>query len=96
MAEKFAHPFYVSAEWINCRKAYAKSKGGLCERCMAKGLCTPGTQVHHKVRLTPDNLGDPQITLSWDNLELLCTACHQEEHKGKRRWETDEAGRIIW
>lgn len=94
-SERFAHPFYVSASWIKCRKAYAKSVGGLCERCLAKGLYVPGTQVHHKIRLTPENLGDPAISLNWANLELLCSDCHQEEHKGKRRWETDELGRVM-
>ena len=54
----------------------------------------PGEQVHHKIRLTPDNLADPAVALNWDNLELLCTACHQEEHKGKKRWTTDESGRV--
>ena len=94
MAEKFAYPFYISWQWISCRKAFAKSKAGLCERCLSKGLYVPGTQVHHKIRLTPDNIGDPSISLNWDNLELLCDACHQDEHRGKRRWETDELGRV--
>ena len=95
MRDKFAHPFYVSSVWISCRRAYAKSVGGLCERCLAKGLYTPGTQVHHKIRLTPTNINDPSVALNWDNLELLCTDCHQEEHKHKRRWEADEYGRVM-
>ena len=80
---RFAHEFYSSTEWINCRRGYAKSVGGLCERCLTKGLYTPGTQVHHKIRLT------------WDNLELLCTECHREEHRGRKRWETDEMGHVL-
>lgn len=91
---KFAHAFYSTPQWISCRKAYAASKGYLCERCLAKGLYVPGEQVHHKIRLTPDNLSDPSIALNWENLELLCSSCHQEEHKGKKRWRTDEAGRV--
>lgn len=43
----------------------------------------PGDEVHHKVYLTPDNINDPETTLSWDNLELLCAACHSKEHNEK-------------
>jgi len=36
--------------------------------------------VHHKIHLTPHNIDDPNITLSEDNLELLCRECHAIEH----------------
>ena len=45
----YLQPFYSSRAWRDCRDAYARSVGGLCERCRAKGLITPGTEVHHKV-----------------------------------------------
>ncbi|MBQ3894569.1 MAG: HNH endonuclease, partial [Clostridia bacterium] len=35
----------------------------------------------------------PSITLNWDNLELLCEACHREEH-ARRRWRADESGHV--
>lgn len=85
----FAHRFYVSQAWIKCRRAYAVSVGGLCERCYAAGRIVPGTQVHHKIRLTPKNLSNPEISLNWNNLELLCDDCHQEEHKSGIRWRAD-------
>lgn len=87
----FAHEFYVSQAWIRCRRDYAKSKGLVCERCGAAG-----TQVHHKTRLTPENIRDPKVTLGWDNLELLCDECHRREHRGQsgRRWTCDEHGRV--
>jgi 5-methylcytosine-specific restriction endonuclease McrA len=56
-------------------------------------LIVPGDEVHHKIRLTPENLADPQISLNWDNLELLCKQCHMEEHTDTR-WRADEAGHI--
>ena len=95
----FAHGFYRSMAWRNCREAYAKSRAGLCERCLAVGLYTPGTQVHHKQRLTPETLSNTDIALSWDNLELLCDACHHEEHaarqpKKQRRYRVDEDGTL--
>jgi len=90
---RFARQFYMSRAWVKCRKAYAASKGGLCERCWAKGLIVPGEEVHHKIRLTPENINDPSIALNHDNLELLCKNCHLEEHS-KVRWRADELGHV--
>ena len=87
--------FYATNEWKLCRNAYRKTKGGLCERCAKKGLIVPGAEVHHKVRLNAQNVNDPKISLSFDNLELLCEECHHEEHfNGKRRWRFDRNGRL--
>ena len=99
--------FYGSNAWIQTRKAYAKSKGNLCERCLKKGLIVPAEIVHHKVYLTPENiefqrkiiersgLECPEFTLSWDNLECLCKSCHELEHSYvKKRWTVDKYGRV--
>lgn len=87
--------FYKTTAWQNCREAYAKSVGGLCERCYAKGLVVPGEIVHHKTYLTPDNVHDNNVTLNWANLELLCRECHGAEHDKKvRRYKVDELGRV--
>lgn len=92
---KFAEAFYSSGAWQSCRESYAKSKGWICERCG-----NVGGQVHHKQRLTPDNLHDPQVTLSWANLELLCEDCHKDEHKNReqkrrRRYSVAEDGTLL-
>src|SRR5690606_27192736 len=73
--QPWARSFYKSRAWQRCREAYIAYRHGLCERCGAGGKI-----VHHKVYLTPDNINDPEITLSFDNLELLCATCHQHEH----------------
>ena len=91
--QSFAHDFYKTSAWMKCAKAYKKEKGGLCERCLATGIITPGAEVHHKVRLTPENLSDPEIALNWANLELLCKDCHIKEHRGTR-WRADELGHV--
>ena len=73
----------------------------MCERCRKRGLIvTDGLEVHHKVRLAPQNIHDARITLSFQNLELLCKRCHQEEHnndqgRNARRWDVDETGKIV-
>ena len=52
---EFARAFYQSRAWKDCREAYRKSVGGLCESCLAAGIYTPGKVVHHRQPLTPDN-----------------------------------------
>ena len=39
-----------------------------------------GTIVHHKQHLNMQNINNPAITVSFDNLELLCLDCHNKEH----------------
>ena len=92
-SEPFARSFYMSWAWIKCARAYKQSVGGLCERCWSKGLIVPGDEVHHKTKLTPENINNPEIALNWDNLELLCKACHMEEHS-RTRWRADELGHV--
>lgn len=73
--------FYDSRAWKDTRRNYKQSVGGLCEKCLAKGLITPAEIVHHKIPLTVDNVSDLNISLSWDNLQALCRQCHAEEHE---------------
>ena len=94
--EQYAKAFYLSTAWKSCRAAYMKKAGGLCERCLRKGLYVPAVIVHHKRHITPDNIKDPHVTLSFDNLEALCWSCHEKEHKGKaRRYSVDAEGHVI-
>ena len=76
--KEWAKSFYKSKAWQDCREAYFISKHGLCERCGRPGLI-----VHHRIYLTPQNINDPNITLSFENLELLCSSCHNNEHNRK-------------
>ena len=76
MAKEWAKSFYQSKSWIDCRKAYKSSRFGLCERCQK-----PDAEiVHHKIYINQNNIHNPEITLDWGNLELLCKACHNREH----------------
>lgn len=94
--KEFARAFYKSQAWRQCRNAYAKTAGGLCERCLSKGLCSPGEIVHHKTELTPDNIDNPAVTLAWDNLQLVCRNCHAELHGAEKRYRVDALGRVLW
>jgi len=94
--KKFAEKFYKSKVWQKCRNAYAKSVHWLCEHCLRKGIIKSGEIVHHIVELTPENINDPDVTLNWDNLMLVCRDCHAELHGKKiKRYKVDEAGRVI-
>lgn len=89
--------FYKTTAWKKCRAEYIKKCGGLCERCMAKGLIVPGYIVHHKIHLTADNVNDPSITLNFDNLEYLCENCHNKEHFAQdvKRYHVNEDGTVV-
>lgn len=90
----WAASFYKSKAWQSCRAAYI-DQHPLCEDCLAKGIYTPAEIVHHIVELTPDNITDPTITTSFDNLRAVCRECHAEEHGFKvRRYQLDELGRV--
>ena len=92
----FARSFYSSKAWQHTRTAYAKSKGNLCEVCLAKGLFNPAEIVHHKIELTPANINDPSITLDWNNLQCVCRECHADIHdRRQRRYRFDELGRVV-
>ena len=93
--------FYVSWKWRKCRKAFAESKGNLCERCLKRGIIQPGSkkqplEVHHITPLTADNVTDPDVALAWSNLMLLCKSCHDEERERRaKRWRIGPDGRVI-
>jgi len=63
------------------------SVNGLCERCGQIGI-----EVHHKERLTIENVNDSSISFNQENLELLCRECHNKEHdrfNNKIRFDVD-------
>jgi 5-methylcytosine-specific restriction endonuclease McrA len=90
----WAKKFYNSKEWERCREAYIASRYGLCERCESAGEI-----VHHKKYLTQATINDPNITLNFDNLELLCVPCHNKEHSKELpisdEIKFDEKGNVI-
>lgn len=88
---KELHRFYKSKEWLLARTIKINATQGKCERCGAVG-----EEVHHKIRLSVDNVNDVNISLNQDNLELLCRKCHNEEHnRFSKEKEFDEDGNFI-
>ena len=74
MAKLYAKKFYNSKRWLNCRSSYIKSVFGLCEHCAG-----PGYIVDHIEEINPSNIDDPMITLNHENLQYLCTPCHNKK-----------------
>ena len=94
MRDAFARQFYSSGAWAECRELYRKSVADLCENCLKNGMITPAEGVHHKIRLTPQNINNPAVTLNWENLEALCEKCHKIAHKRKRRYQIGADGKL--
>lgn len=93
--KQYAEKFYKSKAWQRARDSYSRSKCGLCEECLARGSITAGEIVHHIQPITQENISNPEITLGWDNLRLLCRACHEKAHsRTPRRYTVDELGRV--
>lgn len=79
IAREFAKQFYHSKEWLNVRQYVLMRDHYKCTRCNS-----PAQEVHHIIRLAPENITDPKITLNPKNLISLCKECHLAEHKEEK------------
>jgi 5-methylcytosine-specific restriction endonuclease McrA len=95
MAQEYARAFYNSKAWQRCRDNFMLSKIYQCERC--GGIAAI---AHHKTHITPGNINDPAVTLSWDNLQALCTDCHNKVHGNTaataKGISFDAAGNVVY
>lgn len=85
--------FYRSDTWKIARAIKIASVCGVCEKCGAIG-----TEVHHIIHLTPENVSDPSISTNQENLMLLCNECHNKAHgrfEGRREYYFDDDGDLI-
>ena len=70
-----------STQWRAIRERKL-SEDPLCERCYKKTLApnvrlvVPAVLVHH--------IDGDELNIEPENLESLCTACHEDEHRGER------------
>jgi 5-methylcytosine-specific restriction endonuclease McrA len=88
---KILHNFYKSAAWQVARQIKYQEQDGRCERCKRVG-----EEVHHRIRLTIDNVSDTSVSLNQENLELLCKDCHNKEHnRFTKEKEFDDEGNLI-
>lgn len=73
--------FYDSAAWRRVSAYVRVARHGICADCGKAGW-----EVHHIVPLTPKNINDPGVALNPDNLELLCTSCHNAKRGGGNKY----------
>lgn len=94
VAREFAKQFYKSAAWQQARRMALIRDHGLCQ---TPHCYMPAEEVHHIIELTPDNIQDPRIALSLDNLTSLCRECHMRIHRGDivDRYHFDAAGNMV-
>ena len=85
MAKTYAKAFYNSKRWKTAQSIYKQMRFGICERCGKP--C--GTIVHHKIYIDENNINNPEVTLNFDNFELLCQDCHNHEHHSKHKATVD-------
>ena len=94
MAKPWAKKFYDSKLWKLARNEARRRDHYTCVRCGARG-----TEVHHKIELTPENITDQKIALDQSNLETLCRDCHNRETKGSAatpdEYMFDEHGQVV-
>lgn len=109
MAREFARGLYKSKRWERLRalcmaRPVPLSDGRvcppmMCERCFERtGRLVPAEICHHKTFVTPENVGDPSVTLNADNIMRVCRDCHARIHYPndcRPRMAFDEHGRAI-
>lgn len=77
--------FYRSKEWRLLSRTKLQASGYRCEARLA-GCTGLAVEVHHIKPIQTDDGWDERLV--WENLEAVCTACHNGRHPekwGKRR-----------
>ena len=81
---KFWSTYYQSPIWKATRLQY-RTEHPICERCLAKGIVTPTSDIHHRAPFGIGKTAEERWTLlsDKDNLAALCEKCHYEVHTEK-------------
>lgn len=69
--------FYTGYDWRQFRLNLILERGNKCQRC---GRTTKQSNLigHHKIPLTLENVNDSNISLNQNNIDIICSACHNE------------------
>ena len=79
--------FYRSKDWKRQSRAKLESVGYKCEARLS-GCQTYAVEVHHKIPIQTPEGWDKR--LEWENLEAVCTACHNGRHPEKLQRQQQE------
>lgn len=75
------HQFYCSKPWRDLSYTLKIKANGKCNRCNQSLLDFSKLIGHHKIELTEQNVDDPNVSLNYDNIEVICNLCHNKEHR---------------
>lgn len=78
--------FYRSKEWKVTSRTKLQDAGYKCEAKLS-GCTHLAVEVHHKDPIQTEDGWDRR--LEWENLEAVCTACHNGRHPEKFRRKTE-------
>ena len=88
-----ADRFYVCGEWKKKREEILSRDNYDCQRCKRNHEASTATTVHHIKHLKDY----PELAFDDDNLESLCSDCHNLEHPEKfkeyiksKRWNDEK------
>lgn len=80
--------FYTSKAWRTLSRAFLQAAGYKCQAHISEDCSGLAVEVHHiKPIQTPEGW---ELRLDWDNLEAVCTSCHNARHPEKLRRSTPE------
>jgi 5-methylcytosine-specific restriction endonuclease McrA len=75
--------FYRSKEWRALSQAYLREAAYKCEAHIHPDCTGLAVEVHHRIPIQTEE--GWQLRLDWDNLEAVCTRCHNARHPEKGR-----------
>lgn len=78
--------FYNSKPWRILSRKKLQESGYKCEARLP-GCTRLAVEVHHIKPIQTDE--GWELRLDWDNLESLCTACHNARHKRNKQRKDD-------
>ena len=75
----FAKQLYASKAWTELRRNLIVERGPICQKCGRFIADASKIIGHHKIALTQGNISDINFTLNPNNIDIICTWCHNRE-----------------
>lgn len=83
LIQSWQSKFYKSKAWKDVRQFVINRDNSKCWYCGK--FILKRIEVHHKIELTEQNVGDWNISLNPENLVCMHSKCHTEHHDRLKR-----------
>ena len=83
MAQEFSRHIYASQKWQRLRLRLIAGSNGICTMCNGS-FASEYLRVHHKTELNEFNITDANMVYGEDNLQVVCSGCHNKLHDRAR------------